>query len=335
MTKQQIPIWLDCDPGNDDAFAILLSVFNPRFKLLGISTVHGNAPLDMTTHNTLAMLDLLNIYSIKVYEGEDKPLVNAPRHALDVHGSKGIGGVDLPETSINKCVTSISYVDAIKEAIDAHAHEICLVVTGTMTNIALLIKKYPEVVDKIKYISVMGSSFGMGNATSYAEFNFHTDPHAIKAVMDKLQDKMILTPLNLTHKIIANGAIRKQIYDEEDETRNSPLRKAFYEILMFYSKAYAKLEDMKSGPPLHDPVAVYSLLPIIDKDCAKYGYQYLRRKLDIVIGGPHEGESIIVNKLLPLDKSENESVYIGENLNAQQFWSCMLDALHTAELNLK
>lgn len=92
MTNQQIPIWLDCDPGNDDAFAILLSVFSPRYKLLGISTVHGNAPLHMTTHNTLAVLDLLNIFNVKVYEGEGKPLVNAPRYALDVHGVTGIGG---------------------------------------------------------------------------------------------------------------------------------------------------------------------------------------------------------------------------------------------------
>lgn len=335
MTNKQIPIWLDCDPGNDDAFAILLSVFNSRYKLLGISTVHGNAPLHMTTHNTLAVLDLLNIFNVKVYEGEGKPLVNAPRYALDVHGVTGIGGVELPETSINKCVTSVSYIDAIKEAIDANAHEICLVVTGTMTNIALLIEKYPDIVNKIKFISVMGGSFSMGNATPYAEFNFHTDPHAIKAVMDKLQDKIILTPLNLTHKIIATGAVRKQIYSEEDETRNSSLRKAFYDILMFYSKAYAKLEDMTSGPPLHDPVAVYSLLPLVDGNCAKYGYQYLRKKLDVVIGGLHEGESIIVNKQLPLNESENEGVYIGENLDAQKFWDCMLEALRAAELNLK
>ena len=335
MTKQQIPIWLDCDPGNDDAFAILLSIFNPRFKLLGISTVHGNAPLSMTTHNTLAMLDLLNIFNVKVYKGEEKPMVNAPRYALNVHGVTGIGGVELPQTSINKCVSSVSYVDAMKDAIDAHAHEICLVATGTMTNVALLIKKYPDVVDKIKYISVMGGSFGMGNATPYAEFNFHTDPHAAKIVVDKFQDKMILSPLNLTHKIMASSTVRKQIYDEDDEARNSPLRKAFYDILMFYSKAYAKLDGMASGPPLHDPVAVYSLFPFVDRDCAQYGYQYLRRKMDVVIGGPREGESIIVNKLLPFDESENEGVYIGENLDAAKFWSRMLDALHVAELNLK
>ncbi|KAI5969470.1 URH1 [Candida margitis] len=335
MTKQQIPIWLDCDPGNDDAFAILLSIFNPRYKLLGISTVHGNAPLSMTTHNTLAVLDLLNIFKVKVYKGEERPLINSPRYALDVHGVTGIGGVELPKTSINKRVTSVSYVDALRDAIEANAHEICLVATGTMTNISLLIEKYPDVIDKIKYISVMGGSFGMGNATPYAEFNFHTDPHAIKAVVDKLQDKMILSPLNLTHKIIATADIRNQIYNEDDETKNSPLRKAFYDILMFYSKAYAMLEDMNTGPPLHDPVAVYSLLPIVDGNCAEYGYKYLRRKLDVVIGGPHEGESIIVNKSVPLDESENEGVYIGESLDAKKFWNCMLEALNTAELNLK
>ncbi|KAI5961525.1 URH1 [Candida theae] len=335
MTIQQIPIWLDCDPGNDDAFAILLSLFSPRYKLLGISTVHGNAPLDMTTHNTLALLDLLNIFNVKVYKGEEKPLMNAPRYALNVHGITGIGGVELPDTSINKCVSSISYVNAMKNAIDAHAHEICLVVTGTMTNVALLIEKYPEVLGKIKYISVMGGSFGMGNATPYAEFNFHTDPHAAKIVMDKLQDRMILSPLNLTHKIVATSAVRKQIFDEEDKTTNSPLRKAFYDILMFYSMAYAKSDGTFGDPPLHDPVAVYSLLPLVDGDCALYGYQYLRRKLNIVVEGQREGESIIVNKSLPISESEDEGVYVGQNLDSEKFWNCMLDALHAAELNSK
>ncbi|CAK9438340.1 uncharacterized protein LODBEIA_P25640 [Lodderomyces beijingensis] len=331
MTKQKIPVWLDCDTGNDDAFAILLSAFHPRVNLLGISTVHGNAPLAWTTHNTLGILDILHVYNVKVYPGEEAPLVNEARFALDIHGKTGIGGIQLPQSPTNRPVTHPSYLDAMHHAIMQHQDQICLVSTGTSTNIARLITKYPHVVDKIKYISVMGGSFGMGNASPFAEFNFHTDPHASKLVMAKLQDKMILTSLNLSHKIVADEHVRRSIYSELDQSKNSQLRRGFYEILMFYSNKYGCGDGEFKGPPLHDPIAVYSLLPVVDDDFAAYGYKCVKRKLDVVLEGDRMGASVVVNEELELDEDEDGGVIIGQDLDKQKFWKAILDALHAAE----
>ncbi|KAI3406325.1 URH1 [Candida oxycetoniae] len=341
MTLQKIPIWLDCDPGNDDAFAILLAVFDPRFQLLGISTVHGNAPLKCTTHNTVALLDILNTFHVKVYAGEELPLLNEPRFALDIHGKTGIGGAKLPLHTKNKPVNkqSLSYLEAMYNTIVSFQDQICIVCTGTLTNLAKLILKYPKVCNKIKYVSIMGGSFDMGNATPFAEFNFHTDPHAVQIVLDNLQDKIILTPLNLTHKVIANKQVRSQIYDELDEKKGSSVRKNFHDILMFFSKTYAANDDeMFEGPPLHDPIAVYSLLPLVHENPKEYGYVYIRRMLRIELEGEHLGETVVINKDVPHDIIEEEGntggVYIGMDLDKQKFWKSILDALRAADLNM-
>lgn len=333
MTIQQIPIWLDCDPGNDDAFAILLSIFDPRFHLLGISTVHGNAPLEWTTHNALGLLDILNVHNIKVYTGEERPLVNEPKYALNVHGKTGIGGLQLPLQTQNQPINHHAYLSAMYLAICQNAGEICLVCTGTLTNVAKLVEKHPDVVEKIKYISIMGGSFGFGNATPYAEFNFHTDPHAAELIVREFQNKIVLSPLNLTHKVIATPEVREQnIYNPSDEKRNSSLRKGFYDVLMFYSLAYKTRKGFAEGPPLHDPIAVYSILPLVDLDPEEYGYKYVRRRIKVETSGKNEGESVII--LQDSGDGDGDGAYIGEDLDKGKFWKSIADALERADLNL-
>ncbi|RLV93448.1 Uridine nucleosidase [Spathaspora sp. JA1] len=290
MTKKSIPIWLDCDPGNDDVFAILLVLFHPRFNLLGISTVHGNAPLHMTTHNTLGILDLLQVYNVKVYSGSSKPLSIPPHFAFGIHGTTGLGGVTLPKHTINQVTKDMDYIEAIRLAILENESEICLVCTGTLTNIYKLITKYPEVKDKIKYVAIMGGGFEFGNVTPYAEFNFHTDPHAAELVIHEFGNKVILTPLNLTHTVVATEYIRNQIYDKNK--RSSNIRKFFRDILMFYGKAYAENFGMKQGPPLHDPLALYSLLPFVDDSFEEYGYKYVQQPIKVILDGEHQGETV-------------------------------------------
>lgn len=332
---EKIPIWLDCDPGNDDAFAILLAIFNPRFNLLGISTVHGNAPLTMTTRNTLGILDILKVNNIRVYEGSTTPLQKPPHYALEVHGSAGIGGVIIPEETINKICHDMSYLEAMKEAILQYEGKICLICTGTLTNIAKLIEKYPELKAKIRFVSIMGGAFGFGNITPHAEFNFHTDPHAAEYVIEQLGDKVILTSLNLTHKTVATEEIRRKLYNETSHTTNSEIRKSFYAILMFYANVYYTLFGMKSGPPVHDPLAVFSLLPFIDNDFESYGYKYRRRRVKIITEGIRQGESVIINQELDDDIEEENGMYIGEEVDTQLFWDTLILALDSAESHIK
>lgn len=328
--SEKIPIWLDCDPGNDDVFAILLAAFDPRFNLVGISTVHGNAPVEMTTHNTLGLLDLLNFEQdeVKVYSGSEAPLVNPPKFALNIHGSTGLGGASVPEDPRIHVSTDMTYLEAMRQAILKYEHKLCVVCTGTLTNISKLITAYPDLKSKIKYLPVMGGGLDIGNVTPYAEFNFNADPHAAKHVVEELGYKMILAPLNFTHTVIATPEVMRSIYDPKT-SRNSPIRRFFYNILEFYAEAY-KSNFGFVGPPIHDPLALFSVLPFLDYD-QDYHYKYLRRKLSVVDTGEKAGQTIVINDSLDLSIEEENGVYIGVLVNTCKFWGSIMDALDAAQ----
>jgi len=334
-----VPIWLDCDPGNDDAFAILLASFCPYFHLLGISTVHGNVLLEKTSRNAAALLDVLGFRQneIPVFSGSEHPLQIKAVHAEDVHGESGIGGVTLPKNPrIN--VNKTGYLEAMKEAIEQYEGQICIVCTGTLTNFAKLIKKYPLVISKIRYVSIMGGAIQTGNITPYTEFNLHCDPHAASIVFltPQLANKIILCPLNFTHTVLATEEVRLSIY-EEKSNKNSPIRNLFYKILTFYFNAYKEKYNNYIGPPVHDPLAVFSVLamvalntPRLAKFADAFDFHYLQRKLHIDLG-EHSGETIIENgNLDPLYK-EDGGVYIALSLNSQFYWAHIFNALDLAE----
>lgn len=333
-----IPIWLDCDPGNDDAFAILLAAFHPKFNLLGISTVYGNAPNSSTTHNALALLDVLGAEQdqIKVYSGENKPLVKPVKFAPEIHGATGIGGAKLPKTPRIKESTDQTYLQAMRSAILEHAGKICVICTGTLTNMAILIETYPEVKSKIRFVSIMGGALNKGNATKYAEFNVHCDPLAAANVLhdESLSGKTILAGLNITHKALATMEVRKNMYDETNPKKNSHVRKLFYDIAMFYAESYRVQHNITLGPPIHDPLAVFLLLALVNKqeDLAdNVDFKYIKRKLKVIQEGEREGETQIANGDLDELKEEENGVYVGLNVNVELFWSYVLKALDNAE----
>ena len=158
---------------------------------------------------------------------------------MEVHGKNGLADIEFSENTINEISQDMDCIEAMKQTIDLNSENINLVCTGTLTNVAKLITKYPDVTSQIKWVSIMGGSFGFGNITPYAEFNFHTDPHAAKLVIQELSNKVILSPLNFTHKVIATSEIRKHMYDDNNEKRSSPIRNVFFRILTFYYKVYA------------------------------------------------------------------------------------------------
>lgn len=327
-----IPVWIDCDPGTDDTFAILLALYHKRFNVLGISTVHGNVLLDSTTHNALGLLELLNIPydSVKVYAGSDRPLVKPPREAKDIHGPTGLGDIDLPVNPHHKPANDMDYIEAIKQAIENYPDELCLVCTGPLTNIVRVFKKYPDLKEKVKLISIMGGGKGIGNVTPFAEFNFYCDPHAASFVVSDpvLSNKIVLAPLNITHKAIATKEIQRKVYNEELE--NSMLRLTFYKILMFFAKSYAGRPEFIEGPPVHDPLAVFLLLPMLEGS-NKYDFKYLRRKIDVITEGEKEGSVIFTNTNLADGINEKDGVYIGLDINVKEFWDYVLDSLALAD----
>lgn len=328
MTSDPIPLWLDCDPGTDDAFAILLSAFHPKFKLLGISTVFGNTDLNQTTHNALGLLDVLHTDHVPVYRGEEAPLHKAPIDAHHVHGYSGMGDVRLPEKPKVKVSQDKSYIDAIKDAILEYENEICVLAVGAYTNIYKLFNRYPDLKSKIKYLSLMGGAFGFGNVTLHAEFNVYADPAAANYIFtDKiLMDKIILNSLNLTHTVIATKEIKSKLFNKS----SSHIRSMYKQILDFYGLLHETKFGLP-GPPLHDPLAVFSVLPVLEKD-AIYKYDYIRRQIKVIESGQREGETVFVNgsKITDSGNEEHGSI-VGVKINGDLFFDYIEVALDLAE----
>ena len=172
----RVPIALDCDPGQDDAIAILVAA---RYaELVAITTVNGNVGLDLTTRNALVTTQIAGL-DVPVHAGASRPLVAAPQHAEHIHGSSGLDGPWLPPVE-----RSPAGHDAAGELI-ALSHRIdglWVVATGPLTNVALAIHRDPGFVHRIAGLAVMGGGVGVGNVTAAAEFNAWADPEATAIV---------------------------------------------------------------------------------------------------------------------------------------------------------
>jgi len=173
MTK----ILVDCDPGHDDAIAILFAA--RRCELVGITTVHGNASLENTTRNALAICTLAGL-DVPVARGCEAPLVGAATHAGDIHGRSGLDGAVLPEP--DRAPIDAHAVDFIIEQAERHKGELVLAVVGPQTNVALALRREPRLASWLKAITIMGGSTTVGNITPAAEFNVYADPEAAAAV---------------------------------------------------------------------------------------------------------------------------------------------------------
>ncbi len=157
-------IILDCDPGHDDAIAILLAGHHPAIELLAITTVAGNQSLEKTTLNALKVCSFAGLISVPIVKGMERPLVVRPEYAADVHGESGLDGANLPVPDIRPLEGHA--VDFIIKTLLESDGDITLVPTGPLTNIAMAIRREPAILPKIKAISLMGGAIGSGNVTS-------------------------------------------------------------------------------------------------------------------------------------------------------------------------
>ena len=179
---EAIPVILDVDTGVDDALAILFAIAHPGINVLGISCVAGNASLERVVDNTLRILDVADAPNIPVAAGARRPLLEPARSAAHVHGESGLGTVQLPPT--DRQAESISSIELMHRLIQASPHPVTLIGLAPQTNLALLLRQYPDVVDNIERIIFMGGSTTVGNATAVAEFNVWHDPEAAAIVLD-------------------------------------------------------------------------------------------------------------------------------------------------------
>ncbi len=239
---------LDCDPGHDDAMAIVAAA---RYaELVGITTVAGNAPLERTTHNALVMRDLLGI-DVPVHAGSPRPLVAEPHAAAFVHGESGLDGADLPAPT-----TPLDGTDAVGFIIDTcrTIDDVWLVPVGPLTNIALALRTAPDIAERIAGISLMGGG-SFGNRTPTAEFNIWADPEAA-AIVFGYGGPLLMAGLDVTHQFEATAERIAAI-----EALPGALAAVLADLLEFFSRNYLSRHDPGSvrGAAVHDPLAVFAV----------------------------------------------------------------------------
>ena len=242
-----IPIVIDCDPGHDDAIAILLALASPEVEVRGITTVAGNQTLDKTTRNALKVLELADRTDIPVAAGADRPLQRELRTAPHVHGESGLDGADLPEPTAKP--VAVHAADFLAELLEPR---VVLVPTGPLTNVALLLERHPDVKERLDRIVWMGGAIAEGNVTPAAEFNAFVDPEAAAAVFGSgIQVTMI--GLDVTHKALFTRAHAERLRG------TGTVGRAVAELSDFFQRFHQNRYGF-DGSPIHDALAVAEVI---------------------------------------------------------------------------
>jgi inosine-uridine nucleoside N-ribohydrolase len=236
----------DCDPGHDDAIALMLALASPEVEVLGVSTVAGNQTLEKTTANAIRVLDHLGYEHMPVAAGASRPLVRERSVAAQVHGDSGLDGPSLPAPS--RRPVQEHAIDWIARTLREHPQPVTLVPTGPLTNIALLLARYPELEARIERVVLMGGAIGEGNVTPAAEFNIWADPESARRVFSSSL-QLTMVGLDVTHR-----ALVTQTHVDRLQRAGAAGRLAA-ELFGFYGRHH-RLHYGWDGSPVHDAVAM-------------------------------------------------------------------------------
>lgn len=301
-------IILDCDPGHDDAMAILLAAASEKVELIGITTVAGNAEVDKTSINALKVCEIAGLHDVPVAKGAGQPLVRLRETAPDIHGDSGMDGPMLPEPT--KTIVEEHAVDFIIRELLHSDGDITLVPTGPLTNIAMALRKEPAIAEKIQEIVLMGGGT-FGNWTPAAEFNIFVDAEAAKVVFES-GVPIAMFGLDLTHQALATPEVQKRIREI-----GNPVSDFVEELLQFFMQTYKEVFGF-DGAPIHDACCVaYCIDPSV----------FTCRKLhvDIETKGEFTYGMTVVDTLGTTGKEPN--AYVALELDIDKFWNLMINAL--------
>jgi len=241
-----IPTILDCDPGHDDAIALLLALASPELALLGVTTVAGNQTLAKTTANAIRVLDHLGRDDLPVAAGAPRPIVREPHVAAGVHGDSGLDGPDLPPPAREP--DRRHAIDWIAGTIATSPAPVTLIATGPLTNVALLLARYPELESRLGRIVLMGGAIGEGNVTPAAEFNIWADPEAAQRVFSSGLE-LTMVGLDVTNRALMTPAHAERLAGAGAGGR------LVADLYRFYGQ-YHRRTYGSNGAPVHDAVAV-------------------------------------------------------------------------------
>jgi purine nucleosidase len=301
------PLILDCDPGHDDAFAILLAAGDPAADLRAITTVGGNGNLDAVTYNALRVCALAGI-TVPVAAGAAAPLRGTLQTAADVHGESGLDGPDLPEPAFD--VDPRGADRLLVDTLTAATEPVTLVPTGPITNIAVLLRDHPEVIAKISEIVWMGGSAERGNRMPYAEFNAWVDPEAVEIVLAS-GVPFTIVGLHVTHQALATPDVVQRIGEI-----GTPLAQTCRDWLTFFAGSYRRLFGME--PPLHDPCAMAIALDPTIADC-----------VEVFVAAETEGRWTRGATVVDLNGRTGEppNARVAMTIDVERFWERMIAAI--------
>ncbi|MBR2793759.1 MAG: nucleoside hydrolase [Solobacterium sp.] len=263
-------ILMDGDPGHDDTVAFLLALaFPERFRIAGFTTVAGNSTAKNCTGNILKVMDYLGV-SIPVAAGYESPLVRKLDTAAKYHGETGLDGLLSYPPAVSKPLEKHA-IEFLKETILSSKEKITLVTMGPLTNIAVLLKTWPEVLEKIEEIVMMGGSFASGNSLAKSEFNMYADPEAAKIVFDS-DAKITMATIEAC---FSGGLL---LTEQETLKDGGKVSRLVYDILKYYSR-YA----VKNG---WDRTAVFDMTTILYLLSPEI-FSWRDMKVDIELSGAH------------------------------------------------
>jgi inosine-uridine nucleoside N-ribohydrolase len=298
---------LDTDPGHDDAVAILLALASPELELLGVTTVAGNQTLEKTTVNALKILEFVDRADVPVYVGCDRPLVREQWAAAHVHGESGLDGPSLPPPQT--APHDGHAIEFIARQIEEH-DGVTLIPVGPLTNIGLLLARYPRLGPRVERIVLMGGAIAEGNVTPAAEFNIWADPEAAHRVFTSGID-VTMVGLDVTHKALMRPA------DVERLRTSGRVGELVAELYDFYHRHHQRMYGW-DGSPVHDAVAVGH---VIRDDLVRTKHRHV-----LVDTGPEPGRGRTYVDLWR--RTENDpNAHVGVDVDGAGFMEFLLERL--------
>ncbi|HEC2596591.1 TPA: pyrimidine-specific ribonucleoside hydrolase RihA [Raoultella ornithinolytica] len=305
-----LPIILDCDPGHDDAIAMVLALASPELDVKAITASAGNQTPDKTLRNVLRMLTLLGRQDIPVAGGARKPLMRELIIAENVHGESGLDGPALPEPDFTP--QACTAVELMAKTLRESSQPVTIVATGPQTNVALLLNSHPELHDKIARIVMMGGAMVLGNWQPAAEFNIYVDPEAAEIVFQS-GIPVVMAGLDVTHRAQIHG-----LDIERFRQVGNPVATIVAELLDFFMEYHKDAKWGFTGAPLHDPCTIAWLLkPEL--------FTSVERWVGVETQGKYTQGMTVVDYYFLTDKQPNTTVLL--NIDRERFVDLLVERL--------
>jgi purine nucleosidase len=303
------PLIIDCDPGVDDAIALLVAFGSPELHLLGITTVAGNVPLVLTQSNARKICELAKRRDVPVFAGCPRPMLRSLHTAEEIHGTTGLQGAQLPDPAL-----PLEPTHAVQFLIDTliqATEPITIAALGPLTNLAIALIQAPTIANKIERLVIMGGAIAYGNVTPTAEFNIYVDPHAAQVVFSS-GIPITLISLDITHQVLTTADRIETL-----QAVGTPVCTAAAGMLRYYGTFDAFRYGIP-GSPLHDPcVVVYLLRPDLFRGEDLY--------VAIATDDPLTQGQTVIDRWRVLDKPPNAHVI--QTVQANAVYQIILDRL--------